>query len=106
MKTSPTQSLKPHHSVRLTHPAGGPTQGDTTHSSHTAGGLLSAGVVLQQMEPTVGGHSEGAPWTLWGTLGGSTVDTLEGHQGEQPWTLWGKDRGHFGGHSVEALVGQ
>ena len=39
------------------------------------------------MEPTVGGHSEGAPWTLWGTLGGSTVDTLEGHQGEQPWTL-------------------
>ena len=39
------------------------------------------------MEPTVGGHSEGAPWTLWGTLGGNTVDTLEGHQGEQPWTL-------------------
>ena len=83
MKTSPTQSLKPHHSVRLTHPAGGLTQGDTTHSTHPAGGLLSAGVVLQQMEPTVGGHSEGAPWTLWG-----------------------KDRGHFGGHSVEALVGQ
>ena len=98
MKTSPTQSLKPHHSVRLTHPAGGPAlHRGTQHTAHTQQGDFCRQALC---------------CSRWNQRSGDTRREhhghFEGHSGEALWTLLrdtrGSNHGHSGGRIVDTLV--